>query len=89
MIKAGTLPVLLPEENPLADWSAQLFLADRTQYILLSNTNSLYTTVIFGKGVTSDIGFIERALSSICTFRDFPTISHEHSSRDVVLAARW
>ena len=37
-IKAGTLPALPLDDNPLADWSAHLFLADRTQYILLSNT---------------------------------------------------
>jgi hypothetical protein len=41
-IKAGTLPTLPLDDNPYADWSAQLFLADRTQYILVSNTRSLY-----------------------------------------------
>jgi hypothetical protein len=67
-IKTGTLPALPLDGNPLADWSAHLFLADRTQYILLSNTKSLYSTVMFGKGITTDCDFIERALSSI---RDF------------------
>ena len=43
-IKAGPLPVLPLDDNPLADWSAHLFLADRMQYILLSNTKSLYST---------------------------------------------
>lgn len=64
-IEAGTLPILPPHENPLADWSAHLFLAGRTQYILLSNTPSLYSTVMYGKGITNDRAFIERALSSI------------------------
>ncbi len=64
-IKAGTLPALPVDENPLVDWSAHLFLADRTQYILLSNTKSLYSTVLLGKGITNDTQFIERALSSI------------------------
>jgi hypothetical protein len=49
-IKAGTLSPLPLDENPLADWSAQLFVADREQYILLTNTATLYSTVIFGKG---------------------------------------
>src|SRR4051812_40472522 len=66
--KAGTLATLPPDENPLADWSAHLFVADRTQYVLLSNTKSLYSTVTFGKGVTDESAFIERALSGI---RDF------------------
>ena len=53
-IKAGTLPALPLDENPFADWSAGLFLVGRTQYILLSNTKSLYSTVLPGKGVTDE-----------------------------------
>jgi hypothetical protein len=67
-IKAGTLPTLPLDENPFADWSAHLFVADRTQYILVSNTKSLYSTVLFGKGITDDSHFIERALSSLREF---------------------
>jgi hypothetical protein len=67
-IKAGPLKALPLHENSLADWSAHLFAADRTQYILLSNTKSLYSAVMFGKGITDASHFIERALSSI---RDF------------------
>ena len=63
-IKAGTLATLPLDENPFADWSGQLFLVGRSQYILLSNTKSLYSTVLPGKGVTNDRQFIERALSS-------------------------
>ena len=64
-IKAGPLPLQPLDENPFADWSAHLFAADRTQYILLSNTRSLYSTVMYGKGITDDRRFIERALSSL------------------------
>src|SRR5436309_852764 len=64
-IKAGTLGTLPLHENPLVDWSAHLFVADRTQYILVSNTKSLYSTVMEGKGITNDRHFTERALSSI------------------------
>jgi hypothetical protein len=64
-IKARTLTALAPDENPMADWSTQLFIADRAQYILLTNTATLYSTVMFGKGITNDSHFIERALSSI------------------------
>ena len=69
-IKTGTLPTLPLETNPFADWSAHLFLADRTQYILLSNTRSLYSTVFYGKGITEDRRFIERALSSLREFME-------------------
>ncbi len=69
-IKAGTLPSLPPDGNPFADWSAHLFVADRTQYILLSNTKSLYSTVIYARGITDDGRFIERALSSLREFME-------------------
>ena len=45
-IKVGTLGALPLHENSLADWSAHVFVAGRTQYILLSNTKSLYSTVL-------------------------------------------
>ena len=64
-IKADTLGALALHENPLADWSAHLFVADRTQYVILSNTKSLYSTVMFGKGITNHSNFIDRALGSI------------------------
>jgi hypothetical protein len=64
-IKAGPLPAQPLAEDPIADWSSHLFVADRTQYILLSNTKSFYSTVTYGKGITDAARFIERALSSL------------------------
>ena len=69
-IKAGTLSALLLDENPLADWSAGLFLVGRTQYILLTSTKSLYSTVLPGKGITDESSFIERALSALRGFME-------------------
>ncbi len=67
-IKAGTLPVLPLDENPFADWSAHLFLADRTQYILVSNTKSLYSTVMYGEGIRDESDFIDHVLSDLSQF---------------------
>src|SRR5947209_16837655 len=67
-IKVGSLPTLPLDDNPLADWSAALFVAGRTQFILLSNTKSLYSTVMPGKGIVAAADFIDRALSSIREF---------------------
>ena len=67
-LKAGPLSSQPLDENPYADWSAHLFTASRTQYIILSNTKSLYTVVLYGKGATTTSQFSERALGSI---RDF------------------
>ncbi len=69
-IKAGKLAEMPLDENPYADWSCHLFTADRTQYIIMSNTASLYSCVMYGKGITSDGRFIERALSSIREFTE-------------------
>ena len=69
-IKAGTLATLPLDENPFADWSAGLFLVGRLQYILVTNTKSLYSTVLPGKGVTDERAFVESALNSIREFMD-------------------
>lgn len=67
-IKAGKLSEMSLDANPLADWSANLFIADRTQYFILSNTQSLYSCVIYGRGITTSSVFVERALDSIQKF---------------------
>lgn len=64
-IKAGTLSEMPLDDNPYSDWSCHLFTADRTQYVIITNTKSLYSTVMFGKGITDDSRFIERVLSSL------------------------
>ncbi len=69
-IKAGKLTDMPLDENPYADWSCHLFTADRTQYIIMSNTKSLYSCVMFGKGIADDSRFIERALSTIREFME-------------------
>jgi hypothetical protein len=69
-IKAGTLKAMPLEENPYADWSCHLFTFDRTQYILVSNTKSLYSCVLYGKGVSNNNVFIERVLSSLREFME-------------------
>ncbi len=67
-IKAGTLNVMPLDENPYADWSYHLFTANRTQYIIMSNTKSLYSCLMVGKGITDHSRFIESALSAIGGF---------------------
>jgi len=64
-IKTGALAAAPLDENPYADWSARLFTADRTQYILLCNTASLYSIVIYGRGITDSSLFLDHAMQSI------------------------
>lgn len=50
--------VLPPDANPLADWSARAFTSDRVRYILVTNTVSLFSVVLYGKGVTDSQVFL-------------------------------
>ena len=69
-IKTGKLDEAPLDESPYADWSCHLFTANRSQYIILSNTTSLYSCLMLGKGITNDDEFVERALSTICEFME-------------------
>jgi hypothetical protein len=46
--------------NPLADWSAHLFAVRHVHYILISNTTTLYSMVLFGRGITDGGQLIDR-----------------------------
>lgn len=67
-IKTGPLDALPLYQNPFADWSCHIFLANRRQYILLCNTKSLYSCVMPAKGITNQELFVESAVNRI---RDF------------------
>lgn len=65
--KIGETPkkVLPLDQNPLADWSGHLFTADRTQYVIVTNTASLYSAIFYGRGVTDGSRLIQRGLESV------------------------
>ncbi len=50
---------------PLADWSANLFTVERVQYILLSNTLSLYSVLLLGRGIVDHSDLINHFLQSL------------------------
>ncbi|MCC6507642.1 MAG: hypothetical protein IT423_00935 [Pirellulaceae bacterium] len=52
-VKAGKPADLPLAEDPLLDWSTELFNSGRHPYILISNTKSLYSRIISGNEVTS------------------------------------
>jgi len=54
--------------NRILDWNAHLFTAQRIQYIILTNTVSLYSIVMQGRGITNDKKFIREALSCMHDF---------------------
>lgn len=63
-----SLVCLPPERNPFADWSAHLFTAQRVQYVIMTNTPSLYSVVMYGRGITDDNRFVKSALSCMSEF---------------------
>lgn len=67
-IKAGKLDSVPLDSNPYADWSCHLFTVNRAQYIILSNTASLYSCLMFGKGITDESIFIQRVCDTIREF---------------------
>lgn len=67
-IKLAPARIAPPDENPFADWSAHVFTADRTHYVLVTNTASLYSTVLYGRGISYDDQFLERSLSQLREF---------------------
>ena len=73
-----SLPALPSDKNlnPLMDWNANLFTVQRTQYIILTNTASLYSMVMHGRGITSDRLFIRDTLSYM---KEFMTIDGNKS----------
>jgi len=58
------------DPNPYGDWSAHLFTADRTQYVLVTNTASLYSVIMLGRGITNDHQFVECVMSSLSEFME-------------------
>jgi hypothetical protein len=64
-IKGGALGVLPRHENPLLDWSAHVFAVGRVEYVLLSNTASLYSAVLDAAALQDAGRFTERVIGGI------------------------
>lgn len=68
-IGMGTLPDFPGGmNNPLADWCAHVFRVEHRQYILLTNSATLYSVIMPGKGITSGRQFTKNALSCLREF---------------------
>ena len=67
-IKSGKLAEMPLSVNQFSDWSANVFNVGRTQYIILSNTKSLYSCLMLAKGVTNETVFVEQSLMAIDDF---------------------
>jgi hypothetical protein len=64
-LKVSPRDVLPADADPLADWSGHLFVAGRAQYLMLTNTATLYTSIMYGRGITHDGQFLQYGLSAL------------------------
>ena len=76
-LKVKKLAELPLYENEYADWSAHLFTFGRVQYIILSNTKSVYSCLMIGKGITNEKRFITSAMKTIGEFMEKEGESHK------------
>jgi hypothetical protein len=61
----GPLAASASHASPLLDWSVRAFAAGRTEYVLLSNTRSLYSAVLDGVVNENAARFAERVVGVI------------------------
>ena len=64
-LKTGPLTKIDEDPGPYLDWYANLFTAQRYQYILVTEAKSLLSIVMHGGGVTDDDKFIKQFLSQL------------------------
>src|SRR4030042_1045003 len=62
-VKLYPLIALQAAYNPFIDWTAHLFTVEHTHYIINTNSLSLYSMVMYGRGITDDNEFINSTLS--------------------------
>lgn len=70
-IKVAPSTEVVTADNPFLDWTGHLFYANRVNYIILTNSHSLYTVLFVGRGISTEKEFIENALRSM---RDYMVI---------------
>jgi len=54
--------------NPLLDWHGHLFTVQRTQYILATNTATLYSLVMPGRGITNGTQLVQALSTGLLDF---------------------
>jgi hypothetical protein len=64
-IKVIPAPALPPHNDPLLDWTTNLFMVSRWQCILLTNSASLYSVVLPGKGISNEKAFVEQSMKGL------------------------
>jgi hypothetical protein len=64
-IKTAPVEALPAHDDPLLDWTANLFRLSRWQCLILTNSASLYSVIFPGRGITNEQAFVGRGLKSL------------------------
>ena len=64
-IKVVPQTALPPHIDPFLDWTAHLFMISRWQTLIVTNSRSLYSVIIPGKGVSSEQSFVEQVMIAL------------------------
>ena len=67
-IKESPQKSIPPAESPYLDWTANLFYVNKVQYIIVTNTQSLYSIIMYAKGINNSSIFINYVLSAMRNF---------------------
>ena len=62
-LKLGNISRVEKYPGPFLEWYAHLFSIQRTQYILVTEATSLYTVIMYGRGVVDDNIFFQQFFS--------------------------
>jgi hypothetical protein len=80
-VKASRLVDLPQADDPLTDWTARTFTISRTRYIVACNTKSLYSTVLYARGINDAHTLIVRTLKSIREIMEDDGLSFTYAQR--------
>lgn len=84
-IQAGPFAEMPSADHPWDDWSCRLFVAQRTEYIIISNTASLYSCVMPGQEIVDPDGFLNRLRYTMGGF--FKADQQPHAYQRLIAAA--
>lgn len=54
-----------PHANPFLDWTGNVFKVGRQDYIIMTNTPSLYSFILSGRGVSNEGLLVQHALNGL------------------------
>jgi hypothetical protein len=64
-LKITSLSAAPLDPTPYWDWTGHVFTLNRAQYVIVTNTASLYSCMMHGAGLTNDHALITRAMGAL------------------------